>query len=94
MLNMKLTVFIASVVLIVASYLPYIVGIFRRKIFPHPITWLVWSVVTAVLALVMIFNGGGLTIYSTWLLVLIDVVIFASTMALGGGQMSKLHAWT
>jgi len=55
---------------------PYIIGILRGKIRPHPMTWLAWTMPTSAMALILMFNGGGYAACSIWLSVLIDITIF------------------
>jgi hypothetical protein len=73
---MELAVFILSIVIATLSYIPYIAGILRGKIKPHPITWLSWAIITLVLALVYLTNGGGYATYTTLYMAAICVIVF------------------
>ncbi len=73
---MKLSIFILSLALIGVAFIPYIAGIIRGKIRPHPINWLAWAIITLVQALVLLYNGGG---WATWVfgvMVLINLTVF------------------
>jgi len=59
----KLSIFIFTLVLIAASYIPYFIGIFRGRIVPHPAQWLSWMIIISVYSLVLMHNDGG---WATW----------------------------
>jgi len=80
---MKLAVFIISIVLILIAYIPYVRGIFKGKIRPHPITWLAWTIITSVMVAVLFTNGGSYATWSTLFIVIVNIIIIVSSLYTG-----------
>src|SRR5204862_5212374 len=50
----------AAVVITVLGTGPYLVGMLRREVRPHAVTWFVWTVTTLVAFIGQVVGGGGL----------------------------------
>ena len=57
---MKDVLAMIAAVLAVAGNLPYIRDAFKRRVKPHPFTWLVWTIVSAVVVFGQIAEGAGI----------------------------------
>lgn len=69
---------IIAVILNLAGYIPYIRDIIANKVKPHPYTWAIWTVLTAIAAFNQVKNGGGyssLFFISTAMLVAITFIL-------------------
>jgi hypothetical protein len=51
---------VVAVIISVASYIPYLIGIRRRTNKPHAYSWLVWTIVTWIIFAAQISSGAGL----------------------------------
>lgn len=73
---------IASIITIIA-YVPYINDIFKNKTRPHFFSWFVWTILTAIVFLSQLFEGGGA---GSWFLgVTVIVCLFISVLSLKRG---------
>lgn len=79
---MQLPIFILTILLLIIAYFPYWRGILKKIIHPHPLTWLAWTIVTLVLALIYLFNNGGFQTWISFLLVINDIAIFIASLVL------------
>lgn len=66
---------ITGVVLSIVAPFPYIRDILRHKTKPHPITWLIWTLLAGSAALVQWISGGGLASLVLAFTALMNVVI-------------------
>ncbi len=77
-MNFQQAMGLTSVVLAIASFVPYIVQIRRGTMKPHVFSWVIWSISTAVVYFAQAVADGGpgawttgvsalMTIYVTWL---------------------------
>ena len=56
---MKEAAGITAIVLSVVAYVPYIRDVVRKKTKPHAFSWLVWLIITLVIAFAQLAEGGG-----------------------------------
>lgn len=56
---MKDALALIATILAIAGNLPYIRDAFNRRVKPHPFTWLVWTIVSAIVVLGQIAGGAG-----------------------------------
>ncbi len=57
---MKDILAIIAAILAIAGNLPYIRDAFTRRVKPHPFTWLVWTIVSAIVLFGQIVEGAGI----------------------------------
>lgn len=57
---MKDVLAIIAAILAVLGNLPYIRDAFKRRVKPHPFTWLVWTIVSAIVLFGQIAKGAGI----------------------------------
>lgn len=60
-----LTLGIAGFLIGIASYVPYIRDMLRRQTKPHPFSWFVWGLVSAIAFFAQIMSGGGIGALAT-----------------------------
>ncbi|HVA97033.1 MAG TPA: hypothetical protein VND99_05255 [Candidatus Acidoferrales bacterium] len=80
----------SALVLNVIGYIPYIRDIFRKKVKPHPYTWVIWTILTTILAFNQIINGGG---YSSLFFISTAILVgfvFILSLHFGMGDTSKI----
>ena len=87
---MRPTIAIVASLLNLIGYVPYIRHIFSGKVRPHRVTWGIWMVLTAVVSVNQIVNGGG---YSSMFFVsttLLVTIVFVLSFKFGVGGASTL----
>lgn len=50
---------VLSIVLVVATYVPFIYQISKNHVRPHPFSWITWSITAASIASLQLLNGAG-----------------------------------
>ena len=88
-MEIKLLLGIASAVISVISFFPYLRDIFRGKTRPHAYSWLIWAILQAVGAAAQLKSGGG---YGAWVLIVGAVLcagIFILSFKYGTGNITK-----
>lgn len=96
----------ASVVLAIASFVPYVIQIRSGTMKPHVFSWVIWSISTAVVYFAQVVADGGpgawptgvsglLTMYVTWLAWSRnrDVDITRSDWCFLGAALASLPVW-
>lgn len=84
----EILVFIA-VVLAVVGNVPYLIDVIRNKIQPHPYTWLVWSIVSAVTFFGQVIKGGGIGSIPTGVAEAFTIIIFLFSLRNGFKNIVK-----
>lgn len=77
---------LASVVINVVGYIPYIQGIFKGTVKPQRITWGIWAILTSVAFINQLINGGGYSalFFGSTALLVITVFLLSLKRGLGG----------
>lgn len=97
---------LASIVLTVVAFLPYLGAIRSGTVVPHFFSWLIWSLTTAIVFLAQLAADGGygawptgisalITFYVTWLAYVLrtDISITRSDRFFMAGALASLPAW-
>ncbi len=79
---------IASVLAVIGN-VPYLYDVIRKKIQPHPYTWLVWSVVSAVTFFGQVVKGGGVGTIPTGVAEIFTIIIFLFSLQNGFKNIAK-----
>ena len=66
---------LVAAILGIVGYIPYFINIFRNKTKPHAFTWLIWSIITAIVFIIQILEGAGAGSYVTGTAALLCFVI-------------------
>lgn len=76
---------LASIAVVVAiiGNIPYLRDVITKKIQPHPYTWLIWTIVSAVTFFGQVAKGAGVGAIPTGVAELFTVVIFLFSLQYG-----------
>lgn len=74
---MKEIIGIVAALMAFVAYVPYLRGILRGKIKPHPYSWLIWSLTTIVILALQQTHGAGPGVYTTYTVAGIGFIISA-----------------
>lgn len=69
--------------LAIASFLPYLVDVLRRKTRPHVYSWLIWSVLGSIGFFAQLAEGGGAGSWATGTTAALCAVIFVLALRVG-----------
>lgn len=80
---MKEAFAITAAVLALAGNLPYIRNAFTRRVKPHPFTWLVWTIVSAIVFLGQLEKGAGIGALPAGVAEIFTFIIFLFSLQYG-----------
>ncbi len=86
---MKDMLAIIAAVLAVAGNLPYIRDAFKRRVKPHPFTWLVWMIVSAIVVFGQIAEGAGIGALPAAVAGVFTTIIFLFSLQYGFKYVQK-----
>jgi len=66
---------LASIVLTVVAYVPYIKGIYLRQVKPHFFSWIIWSLTTSIVFFAQVSAQGGAGAWPTAVSALITIYV-------------------
>jgi len=84
----EILVFIAVILAIIGN-VPYLRDVIQNKIQPHPYTWLVWSIVSAVTFFGQVVKGGGIGSIPTGVAEVFTIIIFFFSLRYGFKNIVK-----
>jgi hypothetical protein len=87
---MKETIAIIASLLAVVGNVPYLRDILRKKVKPHPYTWLVWSIVSCILFFGQVAKGAGIGALPTAASEIFTVIIFFFSLQYGFKDIKKI----
>ncbi|MFI5271390.1 MAG: hypothetical protein ACHQT9_05120 [Candidatus Saccharimonadales bacterium] len=80
---MKDVLAIIAAVLAIAGNLPYIRDAFTHRVKPHPFTWLVWTIVSAIVFFGQLAKGAGIGALPAGVAELFTIIIFIFSLQYG-----------
>lgn len=80
---------ITAVILVIVGHAPYLRDILKKKIQPHPYTWLVWTIVALITFFGQISKGAGIGALPTAVAELFTITIFIFSIRYGFKDISK-----
>lgn len=80
---MKLTLAIVATIFAIVGNIPYLRDVLRKKIQPHPYTWLVWSVVSGISFSGQYIKGAGIGALPTGVAESFTIIIFFCSLRYG-----------
>lgn len=80
---------IAAVIMAIIGNVPYLLDVIRGKTQPHPYTWLMWSVVSAVTFFGQLSKGGGMGSIPTGVAECFTIIIFLFSLQNGFKNIEK-----
>ncbi len=91
--NMKETFAIIASIMAILGNIPYLRDVVQKKIQPHPYTWLVWSIVSAIAFLGQMAKGAGIGLLPTFCAEIFTVIIFFFSLRYGFKQIKKVDTY-
>lgn len=80
---------LAAAILLIIGNVPYLRDVLRRKIQPHPYTWLLWALVSGIVFLGQISRGAGVGAFPTAVSEIFAVIIFLASLKYGFKGITK-----
>lgn len=87
---MKFEIAIVAAILAVIGNVPYLVDIIKKKIEPHPYTWLVWSIVSCIVFFGQVSSGAGVGAIPTGASEIFTIIIFIFSLSNGFKNIKNL----
>lgn len=79
-----------AALLALLAYIPYLRDLIRKKIQPHPYTWLLWSIVTGITLAGQLVSGAGIGALPTVVSEVMTVCIFVFALQFGFMNIKKI----
>ena len=86
---MKEIVAYIAVVLAIIGNLPYLRDIIKKRVQPHPYTWLVWSIVSCIIFFGQLAKGAGYGAIPTAASEIFTIIIFFFSLRYGFKNIQK-----
>lgn len=86
---MKDALAIIAAILAIAGNLPYIRDAFTHRVKPHPFTWLVWTIVSAIVFFGQVAKGAGIGALPAGIAELFTIIIFIFSLQYGFKYVKK-----
>src|SRR3954463_14982912 len=86
---MKEVVALIASALAVVGNIPYLVDIVKKRVQPHPYTWLVWSVVSCIVFFGQLTKGAGIGALPTGASEIFTIIIFFFSLRYGFKEIAK-----
>ncbi len=86
---MKEIIAILAAVIAVIGNVPYLIDVLKKRVQPHPYTWLVWSIVSCVTFFGALARGAGVGAIPTGAAEIFTVIIFLFSLQYGFKQITK-----
>lgn len=81
--NMKETIAIIAALLAIVGNVPYLRDIIKKRVQPHPYTWLVWSIVSCIVFFGQVAKGAGVGAIPTAVSEIFTIIIFFFSIRYG-----------
>ncbi len=90
---MKETIAIIAAIIAVAGNIPYLLDIVKKRVKPHPYTWLVWTIVSGVTFFGQVAKGAGIGALPTGAAEIFTVIIFLFSLQYGFKQITRIDTY-
>ncbi|MEN9605043.1 MAG: hypothetical protein RJB39_728 [Candidatus Parcubacteria bacterium] len=90
---MKETLAIIAAILVIIGHVPYLRDMIKKKIQPHPYTWLVWTIVALITFFGQVSKGAGIGALPTAVAELFTIIIFIFSIRYGFKDISKVDTY-
>jgi hypothetical protein len=87
---MKLEIAIVASLLAVIGNIPYLRDIIKKRVQPHPYTWLVWTIVSCIIFFGQVAKGAGVGAIPTAAAEIFTVIIFFFSLKYGFKDIRKI----
>jgi hypothetical protein len=88
MQEMKIIFGAVAALLAVVGYIPYIKDTVQRKTTPHPYSWFLWTLQTAIVYALQVINGAGAGSWMTLVITIMSVLIFVLSLKNGKAHIT------
>ncbi len=82
-------VIIASILAIIGN-VPYLRDVIRKRVSPHPYTWMIWSIVSCIIFFGQIAKGAGIGAIPTAAAEIFTIIIFFLSLKNGFKKIKKI----
>jgi len=86
----KESIAIIAALLAIVGNVPYLRDILKRRVRPHPYTWLVWSIVSCIIFFGQLAKGAGFGALPTAASEIFTIIIFFFSLQYGFKQIKKI----
>ncbi len=86
---MKDTLAVIATLVAIAGNIPYIIDAFKKRVTPHPYTWLVWSIVSGITLTGQVVKGAGIGALPTAVAEAFTIGIFLFSLQYGFKNVIK-----
>ena len=77
----------------IAGNLPYLIDIVKKRVEPHPYTWLVWTIVSGITFFGQIAKGAGVGAVPTGAAEIFTIIIFLFSLQYGFKNIKKIDTY-
>ncbi len=89
----KETIAIIASLLAIVGNVPYLLDIVHKRVEPHPYTWLVWTLVSAIAFFGQVAKGAGIGALPTGASEIFTVIIFLFSLQYGFKHVTKTDTY-
>ncbi len=90
---MKETIAIIAAIIAIVGNVPYLRDVIRKRVQPHPYTWLVWTIVSGVTFFGALQKGAGVGAIPTGAAEIFTVIIFFFSLQYGFKQIKRIDTY-
>lgn len=90
---MKIFLALVATLMALIGNVPYLLDILKRKIEPHPYTWLVWTLVSGVTFFGQVVKGAGIGALPTGIAEIFTLIIFLFSLQYGFKNIHKTDTY-
>jgi hypothetical protein len=90
---MKETIAIIAAIIAIVGNVPYLRDVIRKRVQPHPYTWLVWTIVSGVTFFGALQKGAGVGAIPTGAAEIFTVIIFFFSLQYGFKQIKRVDTY-
>lgn len=87
---MKENIAIVAAIIAFVGNIPYLIDVIKKRVQPHPYTWLVWSLVSATTFFGAIAKGAGIGALPTGTAEIFTIIIFLFSLQYGFKHIKKI----
>ncbi len=90
---MKETLAIIGAVIAIAGNIPYLLDVIKKRVEPHPYTWLVWTIVSGVTFFGALAKGAGVGVIPTGAAEIFTIIIFFLSLRYGFKNIRRIDTY-
>ena len=90
---MKITIAIIAALIAIVGNIPYLLDVFKKRVQPHPYTWLVWTIVSGVTFFGQLAKGAGVGAIPTATAEIFTLIIFLFSLQYGFKNIKRVDTY-